>query len=321
MVIPTGWRQRLTWSGLGLVLGVAGALGLGWLRPARVEPPPAGPRPAAAEEASDRTPLLEVAGERIASCYLGVVVAREVVDLAAEIEGRIEELRVRVGDGVERGQVLATLDTRTLNHQLAMERAALRTAEANRRRIALEADRSDQEHRRRMALEGLLSQEEAEAARYQSQAAAVGLEVAEAEMAQVEARIEQLEVRLARSEIRAPFDGTVAARYLDPGALAAPGTPVVRLISSDDLLTRFAVPPEEVAALPLGTPVRVEIELLRLATEGIVDHVAPEIDAASQMVFVEARLTAPPGGEIPSGAIARMTVLKPGQRPRSCLDR
>jgi len=320
MAISTIWRQRLFGFGVGFLLAAAGALGLRLLSSSRIGDPSAGNPAPPGVAAREVSPQREADDERAAECYLGVVVTREVVDLAAEIEGRIEEIRVRVGDRVKRDQSIATLDTRTMNHQLTMERAALRTAEAHRRKIALEADRAEQEHRRRLALKDLVSKEESESSRFQSQSAAVSLEVAEAEVAQVEARIEQLETRLALSEIRAPFNGTVAARYLDPGALAAAGTPVVRLIHTDNLLTRFAVPPEEVTALPAGTPVRVEIESLAIATEGIVDHLAPEIDAASQMVFIEARLTPPAGDrQIPSGATARVSVLRPGETLRSCL--
>ncbi len=314
------WRNRLLWFGLGFLLAAVVAVGLRLLSSSRVEYPsarhPAPPRAAAAEVSPPR----EAAAARAVPCYLGVVVTREVVDLAAEIEGRLEEIRVRVGDRVSRDQPIATLNTRTLSHQLTMERAALATTEANRRKIALEADRAAQEHGRRVALEDLVSKEETEATRFQSQSAAMSLEVAAAEVAQVEARIEQLETQLALSEIRAPFNGTVAARYLDPGALAAAGTPVVRLLNTENLLTRFAVAPEEVAALPPGTPVRVEIESLGIAAEGTVDHLAPEIDAASQMVFIEARLT-PAAGDppIPSGATARVSVRRPGETLRSCL--
>ncbi|MCP4655275.1 MAG: efflux RND transporter periplasmic adaptor subunit, partial [bacterium] len=302
------------------LLAAGGAVGLRLLSSSRIEDTSAGHPPPPGAAAMEVSPQREADDVRAAPCYLGVVVTREVVDLAAEIEGRLEEIRVRVGDRVKRDQSIATLDTRTLSHQLTMERAALRTAEANQRKIALEADRAAQEHRRRLALEDLVSREETESSRFQSESAAMSLEVAEAEVAQVEARIEQLDTRLALSEIRAPFNGTVAARYLDPGALAAAGTPVVRLINTENLLTRFAVSPEEVATFRPGTPVRVEIESPAIATEGTVDHLAPEIDAASQMVFIEARLT-PAAGEqpIPSGAIARVSVQRPGETLRSCL--
>ena len=92
------------------------------------------------------------------------------------------------------------------------------------------------------------------------------------------------------------------------------GTRVVRLISSGALLVRFAVPPEEIATLAVGSRVRVEVEVLRRAFEAEVRQRAPEIDPPSQMIFVEAHLEAPEVA-IPSGAVARVTRLVPGAPP------
>jgi multidrug resistance efflux pump len=204
-----------------------------------------------------------------------------------------------------------------LHHQLTIERATLRNAEAEQRRQGIEVGRAKQEHRRRLALEGLLSQEEEEKARFQAETAGALFEAAEAEVSRVEARIAQLETRLQRSQMRAPFDGTVAQRYLDPGTIVGPGTPILRLISGDRLLSRFAIPPEEVDSVATGTSVRVEVDHLGLSLVGVVEHLAPEIDAASQLLFVEARITdgAPGVAAIPSGAAARVAVQRPGEPP------
>ena len=138
-------------------------------------------------------------------------------------------------------------------------------------------------------------------------------------MSQARARIAQLEARLASSRILAPFDGRVARRYLDAGANAAAGTPVVRLISSQALLSRFAVPPDR-ASIPLGAEVRIEIETPRLVLSGSVERVAPEIDAASQMVFVEALISDTSQElNVTSGALARVSLARMGSRISSCL--
>lgn len=278
MRISRTWLERLLWMALGALLVVAGQLFLSRDREAVAVPA------ASTSSPRDDSPTAAATADGTPECYLGVVVAREAVDVAAEMEGVVDEVRVRLGDRVERGGVIAALDTEPLSHQLAIERANLRNAEAQERRHDIEVSQAIHEHKRRLALVGLLSKEEEEAV------------------------------------IRAPFDGTVAQRYLDPGARVSPGTPVARLLSSDGLLARFAVPPEEAGKVPLATPVRVEVEDLGIALDGVVEHHAPEIDAASQMVFVEARLAAP--GEptpLPSGAVARVSVARAGTSPGSCL--
>jgi RND family efflux transporter MFP subunit len=315
MRTPKPWLEKLLWVALGALLAAGGH----WALSARPAPEEVA-APAADAVPGDAPAALPGTGAGGPECYLGVVIAREAVDVAAEMEGAVKEMRVRVGDAVERGAEIAALDTVTLRHQLAIERANLASAEAQERRHAIDASQSAQEHQRRLALEGVLSKEEEEAARFRLETAEVMLEAAVAEVTQVEARIDQLESTLERARIRAPFAGTVAQRYLDPGARVSPGTPVVRLLSSGGLLARFAVPPEEAPRVPVATPVRVEVEDLGVALAGVVEHQAPEIDAASQMVFVEARLETPgEASHLPSGAVARVSVARAGALFGSCL--
>ncbi len=241
--------------------------------------------------------------------------------MVAEIEGHLEDIPVAVGDAVERRQRLAVVDSEDQRHQLVIERANLANARARRRRIALQVDQASQEHRRRLALEGILSDEQTATSKFELDTAQAELDIAETELAQVVARIEQLEATLAKSELRSPFAGTVALRYLDVGTKVVPGTPVLRLISSAELIARFAVPPEEAAGVAIGAPVRVELEDFERIFEGSVVHRAPEIDAVSQMMFMEAGLAPEAEPAVPAGAMARVSVIRAGEAPPTCMDR
>ncbi len=301
-----------------LLIGAAVVLGL-WLRGVPTGRSEAVAAPAAAlddgtEGGSDRRELDDATGG-----FLGVVLTRQAVDVAAEIAGQLLEVRVRPGSPVARGEIVATLDTRLLQHQLAMERAQRKTAEARYRRSAVEVAKAEKEEDRRQALGELVSAEEVDGARFQTETAVAALEAAEAEVAQASASIEELEARLERSSIRAPFAGTVALRYLDPGSVVSPTTPVVRLISTGDLVTRFAVPPAKASGITVGAPIWLTLEDQEEPIAGVVDHVAPEIDAASRMVFVEARLevSATSARSIPFGALARVAVVRQGAEEKS----
>jgi hypothetical protein len=89
----------------------------------------------------------------------------------------------------------------------------------------------------------------------------------------------------------------VAARFVDPGAVVGPGSPLVRLISAGDLLVRAAVPPEEARRLKVGDPVAIDVRAQGFQIAGTLQRIAPEVDAASQMVLIEVRLAADPGTE------------------------
>jgi hypothetical protein len=70
--------------------------------------------------------------------------------------------------------------------------------------------------------------------------------------------------------------------------------------------------PEDAEELPVGTAVRVSVG--GDAVDGVVEKVAPEIDAASRMIFAEASLAPPRPSQHPlrSGQVARVTVHAAG---------
>ncbi len=249
----------------------------------------------------------EAAPTAAAQCWVGVVAARQAVSVVAEAEGQLQQVLVRVGDTVAESQRLAVLDTSALEHQLAIERAALERAEADRRRQSLEVARAEREHRRRQQLTDVLSREELEGSEFAQLRATADLAAAEAEAGRSRARVRQLEASLRRAEIRAPFAGTVAHRYLDPGAVVSPGTPVTRLISAQNLV-RFAVPTHLVDAMGAGVEVRLELEASGVTRSAVIEGQAPEIDSASQMVFVEAGPEAVDEVEpLSAGAVVRVS--------------
>lgn len=277
------WRGPL----LGLVAGAGGmALLMGWLGP-RDQPVtmPEGTPPTPAE-----TPTTGREEGSAPECYLGAVVPRRSVKVAAQSEGQLEAVLVEVGDRVAAGAVLARLDTRLAHHELDIERAALAAAQAEVRRQASLVERAKQELERLGRLEKMISDAEIALAASKVVEAEAQLSGARAGAERVEARIARLDTLLERAEIRAPFDGIVASRGLDPGAVVAPGTPVVRLISDGELRVRFAVPPDEATSLRVGTTVSIELPDVDRTLEGRVEQVAPEVDTASRMLFVQAAL-------------------------------
>ncbi len=244
--------------------------------------------------------------------WIGVVVARQAVDLGAEVDGTLAEVAVRVGDAVLTGQPLARLETQELTQDLARAQASRQAAAADVRRAEVELRRAEEQLRRRRTMPDLFAQEELESSHSERDMAVADVESARARVAEQAAYVLQLENRLQRSVLRAPIDGRIAARFLDPGAQVHPGTPVLRLIASDDFVLRFAVPPQVVSHLQAGDRVEASLEGMDLTLRGTVSQIAPQVDAASQLVFVEAELEpAASGVKLQDGLVARI------RKPRS----
>jgi RND family efflux transporter MFP subunit len=214
-------------------------------------------------------------------------------------------MHVSIGDSVKRGDPIATLDTSLAAQDLEMARSAMRGAQADEHRAADELAEARARDERRQKNPDFFSKEDLAQAALQAKTAASAYEVARSRTAEQATRVRQLGTSLSRNEIRAPFDGRVAERFADAGAVVDPGTRLVRLISAGDLLVRAAVPPEEARRLKEGDAVTVTVRTLGLRIPGTLQRIAPEVDAASQMVLVEIHVdpTAEIEGRLQTGLV------------------
>jgi RND family efflux transporter MFP subunit len=271
---------------------------------AAASPPPAA-APAAAVPAA--VPTLRRNG------WLGVILSTEAVDVTADSQGRLAGVYVQIGDTVRQGDRLASLDPRIVTQDLEMARSGLRASEADASRAAAELSEAQARWDRRRNNPEIFSKEDLSESELRVTTARSSLEVAQARVQEQRARVRQLQTSVGQTDIRAPFDGRVAERFADPGAQVGPGTPVVRLISGGDLQVRAAVPPDDARRLSVGSAVLARVRDLGLDIPGRVERIAPAVDTASQMVFVEIRLEPTPemAGRLQTGLVVDVRPLTP----------
>jgi RND family efflux transporter MFP subunit len=265
--------------------------------------PPPSPR---AEAGTEARPAQQAGGRPAPAArdegFLGVILPRQSVDVASEIPGRLEWVHVREGDPVRRGQTVATLDRAEIRQELEMAQASLRAEDAEVARRKVDLEQAENLLSRRLAIPESFPKEQIRQAELQKKAAQADLEAAQARSAEQRARVAQAQGKLGRAEIRSPADGTVARRYLEAGALAGPGQPIVRLISAGDLIVRFAVPPEQARTLASAQPVTIHVE--GAALPATIEQVSPEVDPPSGMVLLVAKLDA--GARVKPGSVVRV---------------
>jgi RND family efflux transporter MFP subunit len=161
----------------------------------------------------------------------GTVQALQRATLATRMMARIETITVRVGDRVAAGRVVATFERGAVAATGSQADAALTLAAANLRRME------------RLYADSAVPIAQLEAARAQWQQAEGQRGVAAAE--------------LGYAALVAPFDGIVTGRYTDPGALAAPGQPIVQLEGTAGREILVGVPAPIADGLLVGRPVTV----------------------------------------------------------------
>jgi len=220
--------------------------------------------------------------------WLGVVLPRQTLELAPEIAGAIEQVYVREGDQVRRGQTLAVLGGAQDRQELEVAEGNLLAAKSDVAKSRLALADADNRLTSRLAMPDAFPKEDIRRTEIQKQMAEADLQGALARVVAQQARLAQARDRASKAEIRAPADGTVARRYVDPGALAGPGQPVIRLIGDSSAVVRFAVPPEQAASLRTG--VHVTIACDGGSMPAVVESVSPEVDPPSGMLIVVATL-------------------------------
>lgn len=224
---------------------------------------------------------------------------REAV-VEARVAGVIERTAVDAGDRVKRGDLLVVLSAPELAAQRASATGQVAAAEA-----ALAQARSDMARIEHLHAREAATQVEFERAR-------TALKIAEANLERARAMARREKVMAAYTMLRAPFDGLVVERYLDPGDLAAPGRPIVRI--EDDSRFRLEAPvgEREAAGVSVGLPVRVRIDTPRLDLEAKVGEIVPAADPASRTFLVKVDLPEIEG--LRSGLFGRVRVISGKRR-------
>jgi membrane fusion protein (multidrug efflux system) len=178
----------------------------------------------------------------------GILAARRMVDIAAEIEGRVERVAAQDHTHVDAGELLVELDSSL--HEAAVMRtsAALLRAQAGDRLAKAELSRQSDLSARGASSSSALDKAESEAAISSAQ-------VAESKAALVEAR-----TRLAKARIEAPFAGIVGAMGVDPGAYLRPGDPIAQLADLSEMEIEVGVGEQEILSLRDADRVRVAVD-------------------------------------------------------------
>lgn len=205
--------------------------------------------------------------------------------LSTKLMGTVLDVRVREGDPVRRGDVLLVLDARDLDAKAAQVEAGLAQAEAVLREATLHAERM-----RMLFAEDAAPKAQLDAAETGLARALAGVEAANAAAA---------ELRAVRDYaiVRAPFDGTVVRRMVDPGAFAAPGSPLLVIQDARRLRVTVTATPDAVRALHRGDAVTAVIE--RAPVDATIEGVVP---AAGSLYSVNAIVDNPMGMHLAGSA-------------------
>jgi membrane fusion protein (multidrug efflux system) len=163
--------------------------------------------------------------------FLGDVNALQYARLAAGASGEVRRVLVRVGDRVKEGELLVEIDP-------SLASARVRAASASKEAGAAQYERAERDAER-LSTAGPDIAAAAEIEQATSERKRAEAERRRAKAAEAEALAE-----LGRHRVKAPFDGVVAMRSVDPGDWVDPGVLVIELVDDRGVQVLASVPPE-----------------------------------------------------------------------------
>ncbi len=175
--------------------------------------------------------------------FSGVVEAADSSSVSFEVPGNVREVNVDVGERISKGQVLAVLDEQTF--QLNVKAAQ---ADVGRAEVELRDALNDLERLQRIAAKdrGAISQRALD----QAEARYGG---ARNNLSYNTSRLNLVKRDLERAVLRAPFDGVISKRYVDPFQQVALGQKLFDLHMEGAMEAAISVPESEIEYIYLGS--------------------------------------------------------------------
>jgi HlyD family secretion protein len=171
------------------------------------------------------------------------------VEVGAEVSGRVVRILVDVNDEVRKGQILAEIDPEQFSSGLDQSKAQLVAAEAAIRLAEATASESERnlKRNRRLQEEGILAQAELDSSLSTKERADASLRSAQENWRVAKAARDMAASKLQKTIIRAPIDGVVLARLVEPGQTVTAGftTPVLFKLAQDMRKMRLNVDIDE----------------------------------------------------------------------------
>jgi RND family efflux transporter MFP subunit len=259
------------------------------------------PAPKAAPDAGTVPPAEAVDPKSFSTS--GPLVAEQQADIAAERNGRIVSIDVRIGDHVKAGQLLAQLDDRTLRSACESQRARMASAQAQLHEWQSEQQTAEADLRRAEAMRDakIISEENWEHAKYRVDETMAEVTRFREEAAAADADLGTAKLQLEQSRIVAPFAGVVGRSSVRPAQEVKPGDVLFWITAEAPLQVLFTVPETAMGAFITGKPLELTTaDYPGLHQQGRIVRVSPVVDPASGSI------------QVIGGVVHPSPLLKPG---------
>mgnify|MGYP000604402400 FL=1 len=204
----------------------------------------------------------------------GSVIAKQNTQISSHVMAQVEQLKVRAGDKVAKGDLLIMLKQDDFKAALAQSSANINAVQASltqaKKQLARMIDLNAQ---------GLVSVSELDDAKAKFENLTANLAVAKQQQTQAQ-------VSLNYTRITAPISGVVVERLTEPGDTATPGKPLITLYNPLQLQLEFNVREQQAVKLRVGDSLNVVLPSLDITTPATVSEIVPVADNAARSLLI-----------------------------------
>ena len=266
----------------------------------------------------------------------GTVEALDRVTVKSKIAGSVAELRVREGDVVKKGDLLAVIDSPTLKYELAKGKAdqwatsqqagnaspqlAALEAQAKATQAQLATAREDRDRLQKLVATGAATQSDLDRADNQVKMLDAQLASQDAQRKSMKidliakasgsnAAVEELAAKLAEAEVRSPIDGVILTRSVEPGEVVTVNGALFKIGDVTKLLLECSVDEADIGRISIGKKAAVSLYAFpKQAFHGAVSEIMPDADRTKKSFLVKVKLDDAPKG-MRSGMSAEVNLV------------
>jgi membrane fusion protein, multidrug efflux system len=249
--------------------------------------------PTAAPSGSDPHPVATPPAGNVGFTVSGPLIVEHQLDLLAQRDGVITELRSEAGTHIHTGDILAQLDDRQLAAELAAAQAKTRSTEADLKNWEAEAKvmQADYDRAQKMWDAQIITKEGLEHAKFKAESEMWDVRRVRELLTNATEAERSLELELDKTRIRTPFSGVVARRYVRQGQQVTKGDRLFWVTAEGPICMRFTLPEKFIGRLQKG-------QVLPMMTPDLPDQkykvrvvqVSPVVDPASSTIEVTVQL-------------------------------
>lgn len=221
----------------------------------------------------------------------GKVDAIQTAALGTRMMGFVEKIYVKVGDEIKKGQVLLVINNTDLQAKLARANAGIAEAQAS-------FAHAEKDYHRFQNLRAANS-----ASQKEMDDMVTNFEMAKARLEVAQQVKNEVNAQFSYANIRAPFDGVVTHRFVEPGDLASPGATLIEVESPRNFEVHANVPENQISHITTGSEVEVLVKSVNARIDGRVVEVSSSAMSSSGQYLVKVALVRS-AEEIRSGMFA-----------------